>query len=67
MIENDTNIRLAEVTAIIDGKVHVTFYGENLQSEKAYKRLGSYEPAVGDIVVMMKQAKTYFILGKITD
>lgn len=57
--------RMATVTNIKDGKVYLTFYGEEIQREKDYKRLASYTPSVGDKVLVAKLNKSYTILGKV--
>ena len=61
----DTMLCLAKVTEIKSGKVFVTFYGEDIQSEKNYKILGNYNPAVGDVVCMARINKSWIVLGKI--
>lgn len=57
--------RLANVTEVTEGQVYITFYGEDSQSEKPYKILSSYNPAVGDVVCVAKINTSWLILGKI--
>lgn len=62
----DTILCLAKVTAVTEGQVFITFYGEEEQSEKSYKILGSYNPAVGDTVCMARINNSWLCLGKIS-
>lgn len=61
----ETPFRMAVVSAYTGGKVYLTFYGENVQREKSYKRLASYTPVVGDTVICAKLNGSYTILGKV--
>lgn len=61
----EVNFRMAVVTAYSSGKVYLTFYGEETQREKSYKRLSSYSPVVGDTVICAKLNGSYTILGKV--
>lgn len=57
--------RMAKVTSYTSGKVYLTFYGEETQRAKNYKRLSSYSPNVGDTVICAKLNGSYTILGKV--
>lgn len=57
--------RMAQVTAILDGRPIIRFNGETEDSSKQYKYLGSYTPIVGDYVVLVMISRTYVILGKV--
>lgn len=61
----ETSFRMATVTSYANGKVYLTFYGEESQREKPYKRLASYTPNVGDTVIVAKLNKSYTIMGKV--
>lgn len=63
--KSDATFRMAKVTAYSDNKVFLTFYGEENQREKAYKRLSSYYPQIGDTVICAKLNGSYTILGKV--
>lgn len=62
---NDASFRMARVTQVSGSKVYLTFYGEEIQRGKSYKRLASYTPTVGDTVIVAKLNKSYTILGKV--
>lgn len=57
--------RMAQVTAISDGRPIIRFNGETADSSKKYKHLDSYTPTVGDYVVLVMISRTYVILGKV--
>lgn len=57
--------RMAEVAALSGGRPIVKFYGETKNSQKSYKYLSGYTPAVGDKVIMARTGGTYVILGKV--
>lgn len=57
--------RMAEVVTLSGGRPIVKFYGETKNSQKSYKYLSGYMPAVGDKVVMARTGGTYVILGKV--
>ena len=57
--------RMAIVTEIIGDAVYLTFYGEEEQSIKPYKRLSSYTPNLGDTVLLQKVNGSYLITGNI--
>lgn len=65
--QNDNNVsfHMAKVTQVSSGKVYLTFNSDTKQREKPYKRLSSYTPAVGDIVLCAKLNDSYTILGKV--
>lgn len=65
--DEKSNIRLAKLSQIEDGNVFITFYGEDVQSEKNYKILSSYNPAVGDTVCVLNVNGSWVILGKISN
>ena len=57
--------RIAEVAELSGGRPIVNFYGETKNSQKSYKFLSVYTPAVGDKVIMARTGGTYVILGKV--
>ena len=57
--------RMAKVTAMKGGRPVLLFNGETTASQKLYKYLQSYQPAVGDTVILAKAGRTYVILGKV--
>lgn len=59
------NYRMATVTRITDGRPYVRFYGEGAVSQKPYKYISSYAPAVGDKVLMIRTGASYVIMGKV--
>lgn len=59
------DFRMAEVTAISNSRPIVKFYGETNNSQKLYKYLYGYTPAIGDKVLLSKIGGTYVILGKV--
>lgn len=60
-------LKLAEVTSVrADGRAMVKFYGDALESSKVYPYIAGYKPTVGDIVLLMGQATTYIIIGKLS-
>lgn len=61
----EPSFRMAKVTAYTSGKLYLTFYGEDTQRQKAYKRLASYSPAVGDTVICARLNGSYTVLGKV--
>lgn len=60
-----TSFNMATVTEVAGNDVFLTFYGEEEQRDKSYKRLSSYTPNVGDTVLVAKLNKSYTILGKV--
>ena len=56
--------KLGTVTST-SGGVFVRFDGETTASQKSYKRLASYSPAVNDRVLLIKVGGTYIILGRV--
>lgn len=66
--ENGTKealFKLGTVTGIVNLHPLLQFYGEETKSEKEYKRLSSYSPAVGDVVCLAKIGSSWLVLGKI--
>lgn len=61
----DSAFRMAVVTAVQDGCPVIRFSGETKPSQKPYKRLAAYNPAVGDKVILAKLSGSYVILGKV--
>lgn len=59
------SFKMATVTEINETGVFLTFYGEEEQRIKSYKRLNSYTPVIGDTVLVAKLNKSYTILGKV--
>lgn len=55
---------MAEITET-DPDVKIKIAAEDSAREKAYKRLSSYAPAVGDRVLIASISGTYVILGKV--
>lgn len=60
----ERQFKLGTVTSI-SGGISVQFDGETTVSQKIYKRLSSYSPAVNDRVLLCRVAGTYIILGKV--
>lgn len=63
---NDQIFKLAKVSEIVGTDIYLTFYGEETQSEKNYKYLSSYKPAVGDTVCVSKIKESWLVLGKVS-
>ena len=63
--KTSTSFKMATVTEVNGAAVFLTFYGEETQRIKSYKRLSTYSPAVGDTVLVAKLNKSYTILGKV--
>lgn len=63
--KTSSSFKMATVTEVSGTDIYLTFYGEEEQRIKSYKRLASYTPAVGDIVIVAKLNKSYTILGKV--
>lgn len=61
----EAQTRMAVVSSINGNNIYLTFYGEEEMSQKPYKRLDSYMPAVGDTVVLQKVGSSYLITGKV--
>lgn len=60
-------LKLAEVTSTTaDGRAYVKFYGDTVASSKIYPYIAGYKPTIGDTVLLMGQATTYIIIGKIS-
>lgn len=57
--------KMATITEVNGDDVYLTFYGEEQQRVKNYKRLASYSPTVGDMVLVAILNKSYTILGKV--
>ena len=62
---NEPIFKIATVTNATSGKTYLTFYGEDVQSQKPYKRLSSYSPVKGDCVCVARINRSWLILGKI--
>lgn len=60
-----TSFKMAIVTELSGEDIFLTFYGEETQRIKSYKRLASYTPNVGDTVLVAKLNKSYTIMGKV--
>lgn len=65
-VKNENVFRLAVVTEIREGKIFITYHGEEVQSEKPYKKLRGSAVDVGDLVCIAKINNAGVILGKIT-
>lgn len=65
MSEPTKTFRMATVERVESQRPYIRFYGEDTASEKAYKYLQSYIPAVGDKIILAHTEKTYVILGKV--
>lgn len=61
----EAQTRMAVVSSINGNNIYLTFFGEEEMSQKPYKRLDSYMPAVGDTVVLQKVGSSYLITGKV--
>ena len=57
--------RMARVTSIVNDEVFIQFYGEDTPSQKPFKRLSSYTPAVNDVVILANINNSYIITGKV--
>jgi len=57
--------RLAQVTSVTDAGVFLKFYGETTASQKPYKRLSSYTPAIGDTVAVANINGSFLITGAV--
>lgn len=57
--------KLAVVKSSSSAGVILQFYGEDTASSKPYKRLGSYSPTNGDVVMVQKINGSYVITGKV--
>lgn len=57
--------KLAIVKSSSGSGVMLQFYGEDSQSSKPYKRLSSYTPVSGDVVMVQKINGSYVITGKV--
>lgn len=63
---NVTTTRLGKVAAITSASsVAVLFDGETTASGKTYQRLTSYQPAIGDRVLLLRVGSTFVALGAI--
>lgn len=62
---SDISYRMAIVSSITSTRPYIRFYGETNASQKPYKYLASYAPAVGDKVLVARIDKSYVILGKV--
>lgn len=58
--------KLATVTATGSGGVKVRFEGETQESGKAYARLTSCSPAIGNRVLLAPVSGSYVVLGIVT-
>lgn len=65
VMEERKNYRMATVTSISNGRPYVRFYGEGVASQKPYKYISGYVPAVGDKVLMIRAGASYVIMGKV--
>ena len=65
--ENENHFRLATVTSVVTNELYLTFYGEDGQSEKPYKYLSSYNPAIGDTVCVARVNESWLVLGKVSN
>jgi len=63
--EEKVSYRMAQVTAVTNGRPIIKMNGETTNSSKQYKYLASYTPAVGDYVMVAVIARSYVILGKV--
>lgn len=56
--------RLGTVTGAGDA-LKIKFYGDEVASQKSYKRLSSYSPSVGDTVLIVNVNGSYVVVGKV--
>jgi hypothetical protein len=63
--QKDRTVCMGTVKSLSNGDPLIQFDGETLVSQKVYKRLASYSPAVNDRVLIMPISGSYVILGKI--
>lgn len=62
--EEEDVFRLGRIGTVNNGKAHIIFDGEQLESLKAYLSV-NYEPIANDRVLLARVKGTYLILGKI--
>lgn len=62
--KSETPFRMATVTSITNG-LFLKFYGEESARVKSFKRLSSYTPKIGDVVICAKLNGSYTVLGKV--
>jgi len=60
-----SSFKMATVSQVNGNDVYLTFYGEETQRVKSYKRLASYTPATGDTVIVAILNNSYTIMGKV--
>ncbi|WP_315122346.1 hypothetical protein [uncultured Clostridium sp.] len=63
--EQELAFKLATVTIASGSNFKIKFDGEAVESQKIYKRLGSYSPTKGDRVLLASVSGTYVVLGKV--
>lgn len=63
--DDSKSTRLAIISSVKNGNAYVTFYGETEPSLKPQKHVSSYQPAVGDKVMMQLVGNSYVITGKV--
>ena len=59
------SLRYGTVKSIVGGRPMIQFDGESIPSQKEYRKLASYTPAVSDRVALIPTAGTHLILGKV--
>jgi len=62
---NGATIRIGKVTSFDSGYIDVAVSGTSVITRCAYL-IGSYDPAVGDLVVMSRQGSQWVVLGQLS-
>ena len=67
IIKKELNLgpRTATVTAVAGRRARLLLAGESAPTEKFYKCVSGYNPAVGDRAYIDRSSGTYVVLGKI--
>lgn len=63
---SSSTVKMGIVVAVEEG-IKILFYGESEPSQKSYKRLSSYTPAINDVVVLLAVNNSYVIIGKVEE
>lgn len=63
--EQEPAFKLATVTIASGSNFKIKFDGEEVESQKIYKRLSTYSPQKGDRVLLAVISGTYVVLGKV--
>lgn len=63
--DNSPDVRMAMIKSSSGGKYTVRFYGEDVDSQKAYMKMSSASINTSKPVLMQKVNGTYIIMGNI--